>query len=56
MEYRAENGEFELRNSSEMGMLAYCFSETPNMLHLLKQIQQKLLFVLKIILCIRCKE
>lgn len=56
MEYRAEKEEFEIRNSSEMGMLAYCFSEIPNMLHLLKQIQQKLLFVLKLLWCIRYKE
>lgn len=56
MEHRAEKGVFDMRNNSEMGMLAYCFSEIPNMLHLLKQIQQKLLFLLKLLLCSRYKE
>lgn len=49
MECGAEKGEFDMRSSSEMGMLAYYFSEIPNMLHLSKQIQQDLLFVLKVL-------
>lgn len=44
----AEKGEFDIRNSLEMSMLAYCFSEIPNTLEFIKTKTEKAAFCVEV--------